>query len=68
MELGVILRDIVAFLFAVVVLVPLCGRLGASPVLAYLAAGVLLGPNLLAVLGDAAALGALGEIGVLFLL
>jgi monovalent cation:H+ antiporter-2, CPA2 family len=67
-ELGALFTDIVAFLFAVVVLVPLCGRLGAGPVLAYLAAGVLLGPNLLAVIGDAQALGALGEIGVLFLL
>ena len=68
MELGALFTDIVAFLFAVVVLVPLCGRVGASPVLAYLAAGVLLGPSLLGVIGDAPSLSALGDIGVLFLL
>lgn len=68
MELGALFTDLLAFLFAVVVLVPLCRRVGASPVLAYLAGGVLLGPSLFGVIGDAPALSALGDIGVLFLL
>ena len=60
--------DLLAFLAGIVILVPLCRWIGASPVLAYLGAGVLLGPSVLGVVVDTPALSALGEVGVLFLL
>ena len=73
-------RDLVVFLAAAGVMVPLFSRLRISPVLGFLAAGVLLGPDGLArfadvapwlgwiTISDAAQLRALSELGVAFLL
>ena len=47
-------KDLVVFLAAAGVVVPLFNRLKISPVLGFLAAGVLLGPDGLARLADSA--------------
>lgn len=74
------LREVVVFLAAGAVVVPLMQRLRLSPVLGWLAAGVLLGPHGAGSLVDAVpalrwvsiaeweAIAPLGEIGVLFLM
>ncbi|WP_426027117.1 cation:proton antiporter [Brevundimonas sp. TWP2-3-4b2] len=73
-------RDLVVFLAAAGVVVPLFNRLKISPVLGFLAAGVLLGPNGLArlsdtlpwlswlTISDAAQIRSLSELGVAFLM
>src|SRR5690606_29301801 len=73
-------KDLVVFLAAAGVVVPLFNRFRISPVLGFLAAGVLLGPDGLArfrddapwlswlTIGDPAQLGQLSELGVAFLL
>jgi len=73
-------RDLVVFLAAAGVVVPLFSRFRISPVLGFLAAGVLLGPDGLArfadvapwlswiTISDAAQLRSLSELGVAFLL
>jgi len=73
-------KDLVVFLAAAGVVVPLFNRLKISPILGFLAAGVLLGPDGLARLAstapwlawltidDAAQIRALSELGVAFLL
>ena len=73
-------KDLVVFLAAAGVVVPLFNRFRVSPVLGFLAAGVLLGPDGLArfrddapwlswlTIGDPAQLGQLSELGVAFLL
>ncbi|KAK0341217.1 hypothetical protein LTR94_027310, partial [Friedmanniomyces endolithicus] len=73
-------KDLVVFLAAAGVIVPLVNRLKISPVLGFLAAGVLLGPHGLAQLapslpwlshitiGDPGQLAQLSELGVAFLL
>ena len=73
-------RDLVVFLAAAGVAVPLFNRLKISPVLGFLAAGVLLGPNGLArlsdtlpwlswlTISDAAQIRSLSELGVAFLM
>lgn len=73
-------RDLVVFLAAAGVIVPLFNRLKISPVLGFLAAGVLLGPDGLArlsesapwlswlTISDAAQIRSLSELGVAFLL
>jgi len=63
-----IFYDILIFLVAAVVVVPLFQRLRTSPVLGYLAAGVLVGPHGLALIRDSAAAHTLAEFGVVFLL
>lgn len=73
-------RDLVVFLAAAGVIVPLFNRLKISPVLGFLAAGVLLGPDGLArfddqaawlgwlTISDASQIRSLSELGVAFLL
>lgn len=73
-------KDLVVFLAAAGVIVPLFNRLKISPVLGFLAAGVLLGPDGLArlsesapwlswlTISDAAQIRSLSELGVAFLL
>ena len=63
-----ILHDILIFLVAAVVIVPLFARLRISSILGYLAAGVLIGPNGLTFIGDTQSANTLAEFGVVFLL
>jgi CPA2 family monovalent cation:H+ antiporter-2 len=62
------LRHGLLFLVAMLISVPLFQRLGLGTVLAYLTAGVLIGPSGLALLDNAASIEAYGELGVVFLL
>ena len=62
------LREIVVFLVASVLIVPLFQWMRASPVLGYLAAGALIGPFGLAVIADTEGVARLAELGVVFLL
>ncbi len=63
-----ILYDVLVFLVAAVVVVPAFRRLRTSPVLGYLAAGILVGPHGLAVIRDSESAHTLAEFGVVFLL
>lgn len=63
-----ILYDVLIFLLAAVVVVPAFQRLRTSPVLGYLAAGILVGPHGLAVIRDLENAHTLAEFGVVFLL
>lgn len=64
-----ILPDLLWLLLASVIFVPAFQRLpGGSPILGYLAAGALIGPNTLGIVKDVGRLGQLGEFGVVFLL
>lgn len=62
------LREVLAFLVASVVVVPLCQRLRISPVLGYLIAGVAIGPFALGIVREIEGVRQLGELGVMFLL
>ncbi len=62
------LYEIVVFLMAAVVIVPLFQRMHASPVLGFLFAGVLIGPHGLTIIRDVEGVSALAELGVIFLL
>ncbi len=63
-----ITRDVLIFLVAAVVIVPVFQRLRSSPVLGYLAAGLLIGPHGLAFIHESESAHALAEFGVIFLL
>ena len=63
-----VLYDVLIFLVAAVVVVPAFRRLRTSPVLGYLAAGVLVGPHGLALIRDSESAHILAEFGVVFLL
>lgn len=62
------LQDAVLFMTAALIVVPLGKRLGLSPVLGYLGAGVLIGPWGTNLIGDAEGVLHFAEIGVVFLL
>lgn len=62
------LTDLLVFLVAAVVVVPIVRRLRSSPVLGYLAAGILVGPHVLGVVEDEKAVHVIGEFGVVFML
>lgn len=62
------LYDVLIFLLAAVVVVPAFQRLRTSPVLGYLAAGIIVGPHGLAIIRDSESAHALAEFGVVFLL
>jgi monovalent cation:proton antiporter-2 (CPA2) family protein len=65
---GNLLRDAVVYLGAAVVLVPLFTKLRLGAVLGYLAAGILIGPSLLGLVGNAAETLHFAEFGVVLLL
>jgi monovalent cation:proton antiporter-2 (CPA2) family protein len=62
------LPPILTFCAGAVVAVPLFRRFGLSAVLGYLAAGVVIGPSVLKVIGDADSIRGIAEIGVVLLL
>lgn len=68
MELWDALLDILILLGGALVLGVLCERLKQSPILGYLAAGTLLGPNALQIVSSADEVSALAELGVALLL
>ena len=62
------LRDVIVFLLAAVVAVPLVQRLKISPVLGYLLAGLAVGPFALGLIPAREDVSALADFGVVFLL
>jgi monovalent cation:proton antiporter-2 (CPA2) family protein len=62
------LGDALLFFVAAIVIVPVCKRLGMSAVLGYLAAGLVIGPPLLGLLGNADDVLHFAEIGIVLLL
>ena len=62
------LIDILFLLLAAVIIVPLCQRIGLSSVLGYLAAGLIVGPHLLAMVQNVEEIHHIAELGVVFLL
>ncbi|XAM00823.1 cation:proton antiporter [Phycisphaeraceae bacterium D3-23] len=68
MDLWNVLFDILALLLAAIVLGALCERLRQSPILGYLAAGTLFGPNALGIIANADEVATLAELGVALLL
>ncbi|MFZ4383008.1 MAG: cation:proton antiporter, partial [Sandarakinorhabdus sp.] len=63
-----LLRDVVVYLAAAVVLVPLFIRFRLGAVLGYLAAGILIGPSLLGLVGNAEQTLQFAEFGIVLLL
>jgi K+:H+ antiporter len=68
MELWSVLFDILILLLTALILGVVCERLRQSPILGYLAAGTLLGPNALHFISSASEVNALAELGVALLL
>lgn len=68
MDSSDLFHDVLIFLLAAVVIVPLFHRLRASPILGYLAAGMLIGPHGFSFIGDTHSAHTLAEFGVIFLL
>lgn len=62
------LRDVIVILLAAIVSVLLFQRLGFGAVLGYLVAGAVIGPGMLALVGDLETVRAIAELGVVFLL
>jgi len=62
------LLDVLVFLIAAVLIVPLFQRFRSSPILGYLAAGIFIGPHGFAIVADTEATHTLAEFGVVFLL
>jgi monovalent cation:H+ antiporter-2, CPA2 family len=62
------LSDSVALLLAAAAIAYLCFQLGLVPIVGFLVAGVLIGPNALALVQDRALVDAAAEVGVMFLL
>ena len=67
MELWAALFEILVLLLAAMALGALCERMGQSAILGYLGAGTLLGPNVLRVVPQPEAVGAMAELGVALL-
>ncbi|WP_192036094.1 monovalent cation:proton antiporter-2 (CPA2) family protein [Halomonas sp. YLGW01] len=63
-----LLLNVLIFLAAAVLIVPLFKRLGLGEVLGYLAAGVVIGPSALALVPDAEAVLQFSQVGIVFLL
>ncbi len=61
-------QDVLVFLLAAVAVVPIFHRIKISPILGYLAAGMLIGPYGFAIIGDTKSAHTLAEFGVVFLL
>ncbi len=62
------LHDAVVYLGAVVVVAPICMRIGASPILGYLLAGVALGPYAFGVVKEMEGARSIAEFGVVLLM
>ncbi len=62
------IRQVLIFLTVVVVMLPFCRRFGVSPVLGYLAAGLIIGPHGVGLLVNDNSVEMLGELGIVFLL
>ena len=62
------LLQLLIFLGAAIIVVPICKRLGLSSVLGYLGAGLIIGPPGLGIVGDPDATLHFGELGVVLLL
>lgn len=62
------LHDAVVYLGAAVVIAPICLRIGTSPILGYLVAGVALGPHALGVVKEVEGARGLAELGVVLLM
>ena len=62
------LYEVLTFLVAAVIIVPIFRRFKTSPILGYLAAGILVGPHGLALIQDSESAATLAEFGVVFLL
>ncbi|WP_181423422.1 monovalent cation:proton antiporter-2 (CPA2) family protein [Halomonas heilongjiangensis] len=67
MATGLLLNALI-FLAAAVLIVPVFKRLGLGEVLGYLAAGVVIGPSVLALVPDAEAVLQFAQVGIVFLL
>ncbi|CAM9157281.1 unnamed protein product [Discosporangium mesarthrocarpum] len=61
-------RDLLVILLANALIIPICTRVKLSPILGFLASGILLGPNGLSILQDVKAMEVLGEMGIVFFL
>jgi len=68
MEQSQVLVDILIFLAAAIIIVPLFHQLKISPILGYLVAGVVIGPHGFALIGESENAHTLAEFGVVFLL
>ena len=68
MDTPSILIDVLIFLLAAVVIVPVFHRLKTSAILGYLAAGMIIGPHGFSLIGDTESARTLAEFGVVFLL
>ncbi len=68
MEESSLLMSVLLFLLAAVIFVPLGKRVGAGPILSYLAAGVILGPGGMALVSDPSAVLHFAELGVVLML
>lgn len=62
------MTDVLVFLIAAVIVVPLLRRLRSSPILGYLLAGMLIGPHGLGFIEETEAAHTLAEFGIVFLL
>ena len=62
------LKDVLVLLLAVQIFVPLFQRIDISTILAYLAAGIVIGPFGFGLISNIEAAEGLGEFGVVFLL
>lgn len=62
------LLDVLVFLIAAIIVVPLFNRFRSSPILGYLLAGIIIGPYGFALIDDTEAAHTLAEFGVVFLL
>jgi len=62
------LIETVAFLLTVVFIVPVCRKFKLSPILGYLAVGVIIGPHALSIVSDIESVSHVAELGVVFLL
>ena len=60
--------DTMLLLLATALVTPLCKQAGISPILGFLAAGMMMGPNALGVIGDMHNVEMMGELGIVFFL
>ena len=68
MDQSLFMIDTLIFLLAAIAIVPIFLRFHSSPILGYLFAGILIGPNAFGLVADSDALHTLAEFGVVFLL